>query len=81
MLVQAISRDILVYAMRILANYFIVDYVHDELIIKSKPDVSLQTICDLMGKTPTRIPRLLLRADGYETMFLLRKIKNRQRLP
>ena len=68
-IVQAISRDILAYAMCTLADYFIVGHVHDELIIEVKPDVSLQTVCDLMGKTPTWIPGLLLRADGYECSF------------
>ena len=68
-IVQAISRDILAYAMRTLADYFIVGHVHDELIIEAKPDVSLQTVCDLMGKAPPWIPGLLLRADGYECSF------------
>ena len=67
--VQAISRDILMYAMRTLSHCFIVGHVHDELIIECSVDVSLDAICDQMGRTPPWIEGLNLRADGYETMF------------
>lgn len=66
---QAISRDILAYAMRILNHCFIVAHVHDELIIECPMQVSLKAICDQMGRTPPWIEGLALRADGYETMF------------
>lgn len=68
-IVQAISRDILAYSMRTLADYFVVGHVHDELIIEARPEMPVQEICKLMGQTPPWIPGLLLRADGYETMF------------
>ena len=67
--VQAISRDILMYAMRTLSHCFIVGHVHDELIIECSVDVSLDAICEQMGRTPPWIKGLNLRADGYETMF------------
>ena len=67
--VQAISRDILMYAMRTLSHCFIVGHVHDELIIECSVDVSLDAICGQMGRTPPWIKGLNLRADGYETMF------------
>lgn len=66
---QAISRDILAYAMRTLSHCFIVAHVHDELIIECPKKVSLKAICDQMGRTPPWIDGLALRADGYETMF------------
>lgn len=66
---QAISRDILAYAMKTLSRCFIVAHVHDELIIECPMDVSLKAICDQMGRTPPWIEGLALRADGYETMF------------
>lgn len=66
---QAISRDILAYAMKTLNHCFIVAHVHDELIIECPKEVSLKTICDQMGRTPPWIEGLTLRADGYETMF------------
>lgn len=67
--VQAISRDILMYAMRTLSHCFIVGHVHDELIIECSMDVSPDAVCEQMGKTPPWIKGLNLRADGYETMF------------
>lgn len=68
-IVQAISRDILMNAIRTLSHCFIVGHVHDELIIECSKDVNLDTICELMGRSPLWIPDLLLRADGYETEF------------
>nr|DAI06857.1 MAG TPA: DNA polymerase I [Caudoviricetes sp.] len=66
---QAISRDILAYAMKPLGHCFIVAHVHDELIIECPKAVSLKAICDQMGRTPPWIEGLTLRADGYETTF------------
>lgn len=68
-IVQAISRDILAYAMRTLSHCFICGHVHDELIIECSKDVSLDAICEQMGRTPPWIKGLLLRADGYECNF------------
>lgn len=68
-IVQAVSRDILAYAMRTLSHCFIVGHVHDELIIECSKDVSLDVICEQMGRTPPWIKGLLLRADGYECGF------------
>lgn len=68
-IVQAVSRDILAHAMRTLRHYFICGHVHDELIIECSPDVSLDAICEQMGRTPPWIPGIELRADGYECGF------------
>lgn len=68
-IVQAVSRDILCYAMKTLRHCFIVGHVHDELIIECSPDVDLNAICKQMGRSPDWIPDILLRADGYETDF------------
>lgn len=68
-IVQAISRDILCRAMRTLSHCFIVGHVHDELIIETPMNADLTAICEQMGRTPTWIEGLLLRADGYETAF------------
>lgn len=68
-IVQAISRDILCYAIRTLSHCFIVGHVHDELIIETPMDADLTAICEQMGRTPDWITGLLLRADGYETPF------------
>ena len=68
-IVQAVSRDILSYAMRTLSHCFICGHVHDELIIECSPEVSLNAICEQMGRTPPWIPGIELRADGYECGF------------
>lgn len=68
-IVQAISRDILAYAMKNLRKLRIVAHVHDELIIECPMDTRVDDICGEMGKTPEWIKGLYLRADGYETMF------------
>ena len=68
-IVQAVSRDILAYAMRTLSFCQIVGHVHDELIIECSPDVSLDAVCEQMGRTPPWMKGLLLRADGYECEF------------
>lgn len=68
-IVQATSRDILCHAMKTLRNCRIVMHVHDELIIEADPSVSLDAICEQMGRTPPWTPGLVLRADGYTTLF------------
>ena len=68
-IVQAISRDILCYAMKTLRHCFIVGHVHDELIIECDPRVDLKVVCEQMGRSPDWMPDILLRADGYETNF------------
>lgn len=68
-IVQAVSRDILCHAMRRLADHRIVMHIHDEVVVEADPDVSVRSICDLMGQTPPWAKGLLLRADGYETDF------------
>ena len=68
-IVQAISRDILCYAMKTLRHCFICAHVHDELIIECSMNVDLSVICEQMGRTPPWADGLVLRADGYETMF------------
>ena len=68
-IVQAISRDILCYAMRTLSHCRICAHVHDELIIEIRKDASLAAICEQMGRTPPWAEDLVLRADGYETQF------------
>ncbi len=68
-IVQAISRDILAYAMKTLSYCSIVGHIHDELIIECSLDVSLDAICEQMGRTPPWLPGIDLRADGYQCPF------------
>ena len=64
-IVQATSRDILCYAMRTLRCCDIVMHIHDELVIEADPAMSLDAVCEQMGRTPPWAKGLLLRADGY----------------
>lgn len=68
-IVQATARDILVYSMQTLRNCSIVAHVHDELIIEADPRMSLDAVCEQMGRVPAWADGLLLRADGYECSF------------
>ena len=68
-IVQAVSRDILCYAMRTMRNYRICGHVHDELIIECPEDTNMSEICEMMGRTPPFAKGLPLRADGYECSF------------
>ena len=68
-IVQATARDILCYAMKTLRCCSIVMHIHDELVIEADRCMSLQAVCDQMGRTPPWAEGLQLRADGYETEF------------
>ena len=65
-IIQAISRDILAYAMRTLKEYRICAHVHDELIIECPESVTVEEITDKMSQTPPWAEDLFLKADGYE---------------
>ena len=66
-IVQALSRDLLMNAMKTLSHCFICGHVHDELIIECKEEVSLEELCKQMARVPDWMPGILLRADGYIT--------------
>lgn len=68
-IVQATARDLLCYAMRTLSHCFITMHIHDELVIEADPRMSLEAVCEQMGRTPPWAEGLKLRADGYETPF------------
>ena len=67
--VQGIARDLLMYSMQTLSQYFIVGHIHDEMIIECPKDTKLDEICQQMARTPDWAKGLLLRADGYECSF------------
>ena len=68
-IVQAVSRDLLCFAMRNLSHCFICGHVHDELIIECREDASVESISSVMGRTPDWMPNILIRGDGYDTKF------------
>ena len=67
--VQGIARDLLMYSMQTLSQYFIVGHIHDEMIIECPKDTKLEEICQQMARTPDWANGLLLRADGYACQF------------
>ena len=68
-IVQAISRDILCYAMKTLKHCSIVMHIHDEVVIEADPQMSLDAVCELMVRTPSWADGLILQAAGYVTEF------------
>jgi len=68
-IVQAISRDILCYAMENLRHYRIVMHIHDEIIIEAEKNVSVDSICEILTHTPPWAKGLKLRAEGFESYF------------
>lgn len=68
-IVQAVSRDLLCFAMRNLSHCFICGHVHDELIIECNQGVDYKSICNVMSRSPDWMSDILLRGDGYETKF------------
>ncbi len=68
-IVQATARDILCYAMQTLRNSAIVAHVHDEVIIEADKRMSVEAVCEQMGRTLPWAKGLLLRADGYSCSF------------
>ena len=72
-IVQAIARDILMYAMKTLRNCSIIAHVHDEIIIEADPRMSLDAVCERMGRTPPWAEGLILKADGYICDFYMKE--------
>lgn len=71
-IVQATSRDILCNSMKTLRCSSIVMHIHDELVIEADPEVSLDVLCEQMGRVPDWTPGLKLRADGYICDFYMK---------
>ena len=71
-IVQAVSRDLLMFAMRTLSNQLICGHVHDELIIECPLDTPVDTICSKMGLTPSWMKDILIRGDGYQCPFYMK---------
>ncbi len=68
-IVQAISRDILAFAMQGQRHSDIVMHVHDEIVIEAGERMSIKALCEQMSRTPPWAEGLMLRADGFECPF------------
>ncbi|MCW4374565.1 DNA polymerase [Listeria monocytogenes] len=70
-IVQAVSRDLLCFALQRVHDegFRIVMHVHDEIVIEAPNDVTVEYISDLMSVSPPWAETLELRADGFDTSF------------
>lgn len=68
-IVQAYSRDLLAHSMKTLRHCSIVAHIHDEIIVEADMGMSEEVLSEQMGRVPSWADGLLLRADGYETLF------------
>lgn len=68
-IVQAISRDLLCFAMNNLKDLKIVAHVHDEIIIEADLNIALDDITKKMSESPPWLKSILLAADGFESAF------------
>lgn len=68
-IVQAYSRDLLAHSMKTLRHCSIVAHIHDEVIVEADMCMSEEVLSEQMGRVPAWADGLLLRADGYETLF------------
>ena len=65
-IVQATARDVLCYAIGNLDDRPVVMHVHDEIICEADGSLSLEELCEIMGRTPHWAEGLLLKAEGDE---------------
>ncbi len=68
-IVQAVSRDLLCFAMQNLSDHYIVGHVHDELIIECPKETTVESITSVMSRTPDWMPGIQIRGDGYEDVY------------
>ena len=68
-IVQAISRDILSFAMQTLRHCSIVMHIHDEVVIEADSRISTEVLCQQMSRTPPWARGLLLIDDGFDCSF------------
>ena len=71
-IVQAISRDILMFSLQNLSVYNIVAHVHDEVIIEAPENIRLEDICGIMSQVPYWAKGLILTVDGYTCDFYMK---------
>lgn len=68
-IVQAISRDLLTYALENLRHFPIVMHIHDEIVIEVEKHITVDEICKIMSNPPSWAKDLPLRAEGFESYF------------
>ena len=69
--VQAIARDCLAVSIKRLTEkgFKIVMHIHDEVVIEAPMETSVDEVCEIMGQDIEWAEGLILRADGFETLY------------
>ena len=44
-------------------------HIHDEVVVEAPLDVTVEEVCEIMGREIEWAKGLILRADGFETEF------------
>jgi len=70
-IVQSYARHILAFCIHNLteAGFNIVGHIHDECIVECPLNTKVSEVAAIMSRTPDWAPGLLLKGEGYETMF------------
>jgi DNA polymerase len=68
-IVQAISRDLLSFAMNNLKDTNICMHVHDEIVVEASSELNLDDVTSTMAILPKWAKGLTLNAEGFETTF------------
>ena len=70
-MVQAIARDCLAVSIKRLTEkgFKIVMHIHDEVVIEAPMETSVDEVCEIMGQDIEWAEGLILRADGFETLY------------
>ena len=70
-IVQAIARDCLAVSIKRLTEkgFKIVMHIHDEVVIETPMETSVDEVCEIMGQDIEWAEGLILRADGFETPY------------
>ncbi len=66
---QATARDILCFSMKTLRHCSIVMHIHDEVVIEAEKSMSLDRLCEQMGRTPPWAERLIIATSGYTSPY------------
>lgn len=73
--VQAIARDCLAELLIILKKrlkYPVVMHIHDEVVIESGEDLTVEEVCNIMAEPIRWAPGLTLKGAGFETRFYMK---------
>lgn len=73
-IIQAIARDCLAVTLKRIEDKGLqtVFHVHDEVIIDAPMEITVDSVCDLMGEPIPWAPGLILKGAGFETSYYMK---------